>query len=43
MDLWHISAIDQHAHNLLTPEAAARTPFQAAFTEGHAPTILGSV
>lgn len=40
MDLWHIPAIDQHAHNLLRPEVAARTPFQAAFTEGAGPVIL---
>lgn len=35
MDLWHIPAIDQHAHNLLKPEAIARYPYPAAFTEGH--------
>ena len=40
MDLRHVPAIDQHAHNLLTPEAAARTPFRAAFTEGYDPTVL---
>lgn len=35
MDLSHLPAVDQHAHNVLTPEAAARTPFAAAFTEAH--------
>lgn len=28
-------AIDQHAHNVLTPEAAERYSFAAAFTEAH--------
>ena len=40
MDLGSIAAIDQHAHNLLTPEAAARFPFTAAFTEGGDPAIV---
>jgi hypothetical protein len=40
MDLEHVPAIDHHAHNLLTPEAAARTPFRAAFTEGYDPAVL---
>jgi predicted TIM-barrel fold metal-dependent hydrolase len=40
MDLWQIPAVDQHAHNLLCPEAAARRPYAAAFTEGHAPEIV---
>jgi predicted TIM-barrel fold metal-dependent hydrolase len=42
MDLSLYPAIDQHAHNLLTPEAAVHFPFTAAFTEGHAPEILAS-
>jgi predicted TIM-barrel fold metal-dependent hydrolase len=33
MDLGHIPAIDQHAHNVLSPAAAAKQPFAAAFTE----------
>jgi hypothetical protein len=34
MDLWHIPAIDQHAHNLLAAEAATLVPFRAALTQG---------
>lgn len=33
IDLWDIAAIDQHAHNLLTPTAVARYPYAKAFTE----------
>jgi predicted TIM-barrel fold metal-dependent hydrolase len=40
MDLGSLPAIDQHAHNLLTPEAAAHFPFAAAFTEGQAPELI---
>jgi hypothetical protein len=40
MNLWDIPAIDQHAHNLLTPEAAERYPFVASFTEGYDPEII---
>jgi len=40
IDLWNIAAIDQHAHNLLTPSAAARYPYPAAFTEGYEPDII---
>jgi len=40
MDLGLLPVIDQHAHNLLTPEAAKHFPFAAAFTEGHAPEII---
>jgi predicted TIM-barrel fold metal-dependent hydrolase len=40
MDLRHIPAIDQHAHNLLRREIAAQTPFVAPFTEGRDPVIL---
>jgi predicted TIM-barrel fold metal-dependent hydrolase len=40
IDLWDIAAIDQHAHNLLTPSAAARYPYPAAFTEGYDPDIV---
>lgn len=32
--------IDQHAHNLLKPEARDRYPYPAAFTEGHDPDIV---
>ncbi len=35
MELADIPAIDQHAHNLLKPEALANYPYAAAFTEGH--------
>lgn len=35
MDLSHIPVIDQHAHNLLKPEAFDRYPYAAAFTEGY--------
>lgn len=40
MDLAAIPVLDQHAHNLLKPEAASRTPFRAAFTEGYDPEII---
>lgn len=40
MDLAGVPAIDQHAHNLLTPTAAANFPFAAAFTEGSDPLIV---
>src|SRR3954466_2747448 len=40
MDLVGVPLIDHHAHNLLTPEATAGTPFRAAFTEGYDPAIL---
>ena len=40
MDLAGVPAIDQHAHNLLTPTAAANFPFAAAFTEGSDPVIV---
>ncbi len=39
MELWHIPAIDQHAHNLLQPEAVGY-PYVAAFTEAHHPDII---
>ena len=40
-ELWQIPAIDQHAHNLLRPEAVAAGPYGAFFTEGDDPAILG--
>jgi predicted TIM-barrel fold metal-dependent hydrolase len=40
MDLWGIPAIDQHAHNLLKPEASTRYPFAGAFTEGYDPDVV---
>lgn len=40
LNLWDIPAIDQHAHNLLTPEAAERYPFAASFTEGSDAEII---
>ncbi|GET36504.1 amidohydrolase family protein [Microseira wollei] len=40
MDLWHIPAIDQHAHNLLKPEVFDRYPYGAAFTEGYDADIV---
>jgi len=39
-DLWDIAAIDQHAHNLLRPEAVAAKPYCAAFTEAYDPAVL---
>jgi uncharacterized protein len=33
MNLWDIPAIDQHAHNVLTPEAWASLSYAAIFTE----------
>lgn len=40
MQLDAIPAIDQHAHNLLRPETAARFPLAAAFTEAYDPDFL---
>ena len=40
MQLEDIPVIDQHAHNLLKPEAIANYPYSAAFTEGHHPDII---
>ncbi|NEQ74471.1 MAG: hypothetical protein F6K23_16380 [Okeania sp. SIO2C9] len=40
MELWDISAIDQHAHNLFKPEAIARYSYVAAFTEVYHPDII---
>jgi hypothetical protein len=40
MRLDHLKAVDQHAHNLLTPEAAARAPFRSAFSEAYDPKVL---
>jgi hypothetical protein len=40
MDLWDIPVVDQHAHNLLKPEAITRYPYAAAFTEGDDAQIL---
>ena len=40
MNLWHIAAIDQHAHNLVKPEAGGAVPYVSAFTEGSDPEIL---
>ncbi len=40
IDLWEIAAIDQHAHNLLTPLAAECYPYPTAFTEGYDADIL---
>src|SRR4051794_29198697 len=42
MDLSALPAIDQHAHNVLRPEAAAALPLAAAFTEGQAPELIQS-
>lgn len=39
MNLLDIPAIDQHAHNLLKPEAGDRYPYAAAFTEGRDASI----
>ena len=40
LDLWDIAAIDQHAHNLLTPSAVTHCPYPAAFTEGYDADIV---
>jgi uncharacterized protein len=40
INLWAIDAIDQHAHNLLTPSVAACYPYPAAFTEGYDDEIV---
>src|SRR5437764_8717655 len=41
LDLDGIPLVDQHAHNLLRPEQVGLTTFQAAFTEGYDPEIVG--
>ncbi len=40
MDLSHLPIIDQHAHNVLKPEAAAELPLAAAFTEAQDPELI---
>jgi predicted TIM-barrel fold metal-dependent hydrolase len=40
MNLWGIPAIDQHAHNVLKPEASIRHPYPGAFTEGYDPGVV---
>ncbi|MBD2679919.1 MULTISPECIES: amidohydrolase family protein [Nostoc] len=40
MNLTDIPLIDQHAHNLLRPEVAARYPYAAAFTESYDSEII---
>lgn len=40
MNLWDIPAIDQHAHNLLKPDAWATLPYAAVFTESRDPEII---
>ncbi|ARV59049.1 amidohydrolase [Nostocales cyanobacterium HT-58-2] len=40
MNLSDIPLVDQHAHNLLRPEVAARYPYSAAFTEGYDSEIV---
>ena len=40
MNLRDIVAIDQHAHNLVKPEAAEAVPYVSAFTEGSDPELL---
>lgn len=40
MDLTHIPAIDQHAHNLVRPDALEAIPYAAAFTEGQEPALI---
>jgi uncharacterized protein len=40
MDLWDIPAIDQHAHNLLKPDAWASLPYAAIFTESRDPAMI---
>lgn len=40
IDLWDLAAIDQHAHNLLTPSAAEHYPYSTAFTEGYDADVI---
>ena len=42
MNLWEIPAIDHHAHNILTPEAANKYPYGASFTEGYNSDIINN-
>ncbi len=42
MNLWEISAIDHHAHNILTPEVANKYPYVASFTEGYNSDIINN-
>lgn len=40
MELGDIPIIDQHAHNILKPQAIGDYPYASAFTEGHHPDIV---
>jgi predicted TIM-barrel fold metal-dependent hydrolase len=40
LDLTAIPIVDQHAHNLLRPEALENFPYPSAFTEAYAPEIV---
>ena len=40
MNLWDIPAIDQHAHNVLKPDALESLPYPAAFTESNDSAIV---
>src|SRR5438046_2379848 len=40
-DLADIPAVDQHAHNLVKPDRVGPETYQAAFTEGYDPEIVG--
>lgn len=40
MELSDIPIVDNHANNLLKPEANAKYPYAAAFTEGRSPEII---
>jgi uncharacterized protein len=42
MNLGEISAIDQHAHNLLKPEIASHYPYPISFTEGYDPDLINA-
>ncbi|MDZ7961155.1 MAG: amidohydrolase family protein [Aulosira sp. DedQUE10] len=42
LHLTDIPLIDQHAHNILRPEVAARYPYAAAFTEGYDEEIVNN-
>jgi len=40
MNLWDIPAIDQHAHNVLKPDALESSTYAAAFTESNDPVMI---
>jgi hypothetical protein len=42
MDLWHVPAVDQHAHNVVRPDGDGRLPFREAFSESADRDVLSA-